>query len=71
MTVTLYAFEDRDGNEFGTFNTLDYAEAKHYASANNLRVLGREFEYADTVYLDDFTGNGEASEDEEADDDGD
>lgn len=69
MTISVYAFEDARGYEFGTFTTMDYAEAKRYASANNLRILGREFEYADTVYLDDFTGNGESPEDEEADDD--
>lgn len=66
MTISVYCFEDAEGNEFGSFNTQNYEEAKRFASENRLRIVARVFEFADSEYLDDFTGA-----DTEADDEGD
>jgi hypothetical protein len=55
MTVTVYTFEDGDGDEYGSFTTQDYAEAKAYAQDNRLCVIANEFEWADSHPLDDYT----------------
>lgn len=52
--MTLYTFEDEDGNQFGTFTTLDYREAKRYASEHGLLVVGNEYEWSEAVPLDDY-----------------
>ncbi len=65
MTISVYGFEDADGNEFGSFTTQNYEEAKRYASANSLRIVARHFEFSDTEYLDDYTGADTDSQDEE------
>lgn len=54
-TLTLYSFEDKDGNEPDTFTTMDYQEAKVYAQENSLRVMANEYEWAEAVPVDDFT----------------
>lgn len=59
MTITVYSFEDRDGNEHGCFTTQDYKEALSYASRYRLRIVANDFEWSDREFLDDFTGSGE------------
>jgi hypothetical protein len=68
MKLTVYAFEDGDGQEFGTFTTQDYPEAKSYAIRNGLRVVARNFEYSDTEYLDDYTKGDDPFDEEDEND---
>jgi hypothetical protein len=51
----VYTFRDRDNDSFGSFHTQDYEEAKQYARENRLRIIGNEYEWADSEDLDDFT----------------
>lgn len=59
-TITIYSFEDTAGAP-ETYTTQDYAAAKEFAARHGLRIVGQEFEWAQSVPLDDFTG----TEDEE------
>ena len=55
MEVTLYTFEDRDGQpvELESFHGLD--EANDYAQVHGLRLIQETYEYTDSVILADFT----------------
>lgn len=53
--IEVYTFEDRDGNEFGTFTTRDIREAKEYARKYGLRIVARIFEYVDSELVEDYT----------------
>lgn len=53
--ISVYTFEDKDGNEYGNYVTQDYQEAKSYAQANKLRVIGNEYVFRDSELVDDFT----------------
>ena len=55
MALTLYSFEDADGNEYGTWTTQNYDEAKKYAARYRLRIIGNEYEWSEAVPLDDYT----------------
>lgn len=44
-TISVYTFEDADGNE-DLFNTDDAEAAKAYAMQNNLRVIDNEYEWS-------------------------
>lgn len=48
MTITVYTFIDADGNEYGSFRTRDYGEAKSYAQDNALMVVANEYEFTDS-----------------------
>lgn len=56
--ISVYSFEDRDGNEYGTFTTQDYQEAKAYAAENKLRVMENVYEWSEAIPVegDDYTG---------------
>lgn len=54
-SVTLYSFEDADGNEFGTFTTFDVTVAREYARTNRMRLIAQEYEYTDSELVEDFT----------------
>jgi hypothetical protein len=54
-SITLYTFEDSDGNEFGSFTTQNYGEAKDYAGKGKLRVIANEFTFEDSSLIADFT----------------
>lgn len=58
MRISLYTFEDAEGNEFGTYNTQKASEAESYARANNLRVIDNIYEWEESVPVPgwDFTG---------------
>ena len=69
MTISVYAFEDADGNEFGAFTTQDYEKARAYAIRNGLRFVARDFEFSGTEYLDDYTKDDDPFDEEQDDDD--
>lgn len=54
-TISVYSFEDADGNEIGTFTTMNYTEACDYAKAACARVRDNEYEYADSTIVADYT----------------
>jgi len=66
-TVTLYTFEDRDGDEGSTFSTFSATEAKDHGERYALRVIANEYEYSDREVAWDFTG---LDEEEGANDEG-
>ena len=39
MTITVYSFEDHEGEEIGGFTTQNHIEARDYARANKLRMI--------------------------------
>jgi hypothetical protein len=53
--MTLYSFEDADGNEPGTFTTTNYDEAKEYAARYKYKVIANEYVWDDSELVDDFT----------------
>ena len=53
--LTLYTFEDADGDEPTTYTTRDYVDAKAYAREHGYRVIENRFELADSEMIDDFT----------------
>jgi hypothetical protein len=57
MTITLYSFEDRDGNAVGSYTTQDYREAKWHASQYKLRLIENIYEWTEAVPVpgDDYT----------------
>ena len=73
MTIDVYCFEDADGNEFGSFNTQNYAEAQQFARENKFRIICRHFEFSDSEPMDDYThtSSPEGEEDEDDDESGD
>ena len=50
-TLTLYGFEDADGNESGTFTTMIPGEAEKYARKYRLRVVAMEYEYSESTVV--------------------
>ena len=46
-TITVYTFEDENGNEAGSFSTQDPCEAEAYARRATYNVRANEFEYSD------------------------
>jgi hypothetical protein len=65
-TITVYAFENEDGQE-DTFTTTDPNEAKERGQRYSMRVIGHEYEWSDSETAWDFTGedpdpNGEPRE---------
>lgn len=54
-SITVYSFEDKDGNEFGSFTTQDYEEAKRYAAEGRLKVIANEYEWSESFPLEDYT----------------
>jgi hypothetical protein len=65
--IEVYSFEDKDGNEFGTYRTQDPNRARDYARDNKLRVIANIYRFDESVACDDFT---EKDEPETEDDDG-
>lgn len=53
-SIEVYAFEDADGNP-DEFTTMDAREAKSYAIANNRKWIARQYEYADSELVEDYT----------------
>lgn len=55
MEITLYTFEDRDGQpvELESFHSFD--EANDYAQVHSLRIVQETYEYTDSVMIADFT----------------
>lgn len=54
-TITLYSFEDADGEEAGCYTTQNYEEAKAYARQYGCRVVANEYAWSEAILLDDFT----------------
>ncbi len=44
MRISIHTFQDADGNDFGTWSTQDYDEAKSYAAGNRIRIIANEYE---------------------------
>jgi hypothetical protein len=59
-TLSLYSFEDAEGNEEGTFTTMKWDEAKEYASRYHLRVIENVYEWSEAVPVPggDYTARG-------------
>jgi hypothetical protein len=56
MTITVYTFEDADGNPFNeTWSTQDHVEAREYGQLHGLRVIANEYEFVDRDLAWDFT----------------
>jgi hypothetical protein len=53
--IEVYAFEDRDGNESGSFTTTDIDAAKKHAREHGLRLMARIYKYADSEMVEDNT----------------
>lgn len=56
-TLSVYSFEDKDGNEYGTWNTQNYQEAKEHAQKYELRLMENIYEWQERVPVegDDYT----------------
>lgn len=68
QTMSLYSFEDNQGNEEGTYTTTNFLEAKEYARRNKARIIEHVYEWSESVPVDrcDFTEPDEDAEDEKA-----
>lgn len=60
LQVTVYTVEAKEGSAQtpypeSEFHTQDYEEAQAYAQERKLRVIGNEYEWADSELLDDYT----------------
>lgn len=44
--IEVYAFENADGTEFGSYTTQDRREAQSYAQQHGLRVIAHTFEWS-------------------------
>jgi hypothetical protein len=64
MSIEVYAFEDKDGNEDGTFTTRDIEEAKRHARKDRLRMMARVFEYTDSELVEDNSGTDDSEDDD-------
>lgn len=53
-SITVYTFEDADGNEVGTFQTQIAVEAKDYAQKYGYNVRANEYEYSDGYLVDEW-----------------
>jgi len=55
MEITLYTFEDRDGQpvELESFHSFD--EANDYAQVHALRLIQETYEYTESMMVADFT----------------
>lgn len=51
MTITLYTFEDADGNEVGSYSTQSGPDAKDYARQYGYNVKANEYEFADSYLV--------------------
>lgn len=54
-TVTVYTFEDADGQSADDYSTQDYQEAHAYAQKNQYMLIGNEYEWSDSELVEDFT----------------
>jgi hypothetical protein len=50
-----FTFEDKDGNEFGSYTTLNRFEAKVYAQRHGLRMIANTYVLGDSEVVEDFT----------------
>lgn len=57
MTIEVYAFEDREGNSVTEWTTQDIDEARAYAREHRCRLIARQFEYADSELVEDYSGD--------------
>jgi hypothetical protein len=55
--ISVYTFEDKDGNSDGVYQTQDFREAKQYAMDNSLRVIENVYEWSEAIPVEgaDFT----------------
>jgi hypothetical protein len=66
VDISVYAFENKDGESVTDWTTQDYEEAKGYAMENSCRLIERIFTYSDSELLEDYCKDeSEAEEDEE------
>lgn len=49
MTISMYSFEDKDGEESGCFTTLNFRDAEEYARKYNLRIIENVFEWSEAI----------------------
>lgn len=56
--ISVYTFEDADGNEDGTYSTQNSREAEEHARKYELRVIENVYEWQEAVPVEgwDFTG---------------
>lgn len=67
----VYTFEDEDGTP-DEWDTMDYSEAKEYASQHKLAVIANTYVWEDSELVDDFRDSKpDDDEDEETVEDGD
>lgn len=50
----VYAFETEGDAPATDFTTMDYLEAKAYASEHGYSLIARHFEYADSELIEDY-----------------
>lgn len=48
-TLSLYAFEDREGNEAGCYTTQDFDAARDHASRYHYRVIEHVYEWSEAI----------------------
>lgn len=53
-SITIYTFENSEGEESGCLTTQDYDEAKRYAQTNSLLVVSNEYVWDEAIPLDDY-----------------
>jgi hypothetical protein len=47
--ISVYSFEDANGDDHGTFTTMKWDEAKEYAQRYGLRVIENVYEWTEAV----------------------
>jgi len=67
MQISVYTFEDKDGNEFGAYQTQDFEEAKRYAQEGSLRVIENVFEWSEAIPVEgaDYTKTDDEDDEDE------
>lgn len=51
-TIDVYTFEDKNGQDSGSFWTQDLEEARKYAQDGGLKIIVNEYEFSDSYALD-------------------
>lgn len=54
MTITVYTFEDANGNEVGSYSTQSSADASDHARQHGYNVKANEYEFADSYLVDEW-----------------
>ncbi len=54
MDISVYTFEDADGNEAGSYKTQDFKEADAYAKKYHYRIIENIYEWTEAYPVDGF-----------------